>query len=1021
MLRTLICLFLFLAPLSSLASGVGTIIISEVMWMGSDISTADEWVEITNTGEQPQSIGGYALTIMKTTGESTIATFPAGLTIDPGQYLVISNYGRLQSRLDIDPAFSSTSMTLPNTKLLLRLHDAGGNLLDEVDDYVGEPFAGTNATGQPKASMERIDLAGSGALKTNWRTASISIGFDSGLTIFGTSGYSIQFESSSSIQSQSTNSIQEYTPQSSSQQSDVGSTCLLASGSTLNPTILIQSGRLSGTEPVTVNLQAVASSGSLKNITCHWDYGDGYTSESCNPGTHTMRAKGSYFIHLFTHDQCVNTVERTVQVNVLEKGGSSYFTQDNSPSKACMASAFSGALISEFLPNPVSGEEPGEWIELYNPTDVSIPLCGWFLDDASGGSKPYSLSRYQLPSKEYLLIDRHESGIALNNSQDTVRLLAPVRGAGTGVLMQVPYTQAPSNQSYALRQDGNWLWTDHLTPGKPNAFPNLSSVTVPAVVIRSAFPNPRGKDEGEEWIEFENLLTDRPQWLNGWTLSNLRGKEIPLNGIVLKKKETKQILVADISLSLANSIDGLILRDAKKDIASVLQWDNAKEGKIVRTPLKAKQIEGMVTRVIDGDTVEVSVNREHLTIRLLGIDAPEFYDDSGSISDYGLKSKNYVSALIENKKVELEFDSNKTDKYGRTLAYLFLDDAVDIQRELVLKGLAYAYRAFPVSRLGEYEVYESLAREQKLGIWSSVASSEYYLAKEKEQEQWAEVENQGLQISIDQKSGLVESGTVVHLKTSIPWAKVYVSLNGSSFLAFSGALIVDKDTTMQAFAQTKGNESGAVMTSKKQDRFYVLKRDHYPRGIVISEVYASPQKGEQEWVEVWNPSDQTIDLSGWKINKFSVPMGTSIAAGGRMMFEKNLTHQVLRNTGDTVRLLDPNGAIAASVTYPKLKNGQSYSVRDGAYCITDDATPGEENTCVIHSKKRASKKSLVKDTGGLADARSLLASLEGQVVEKADAFSPHLEPSSQKTIAEAILLTICFAWAMFVLWVLLKK
>ncbi|HEY9713016.1 MAG TPA: lamin tail domain-containing protein, partial [Chroococcales cyanobacterium] len=194
--------------------------ISEVMWMGTDQSTADEWLEIAGAGSGSESalrtdIGGWTITSLKSSSEAVIARFETGTTIGSGEYLIVSNYPADQSRLAVQPVLSTTALSLPNTKLRLRLRDAQGAVMDEVDDGVGDPFAGSNPSGGPKASMERISLTGSGSDKSNWRTATATRGFDSGVLIYGTPGYAN--DASDPIEISSTASSVSYEQKSSSE------------------------------------------------------------------------------------------------------------------------------------------------------------------------------------------------------------------------------------------------------------------------------------------------------------------------------------------------------------------------------------------------------------------------------------------------------------------------------------------------------------------------------------------------------------------------------------------------------------------------------------------------------------------------------------------------------------------------------------------------------------------------------------------------------------------------------------
>ncbi len=100
-----------------------------------------------------------------------------------------------------------------------------------------------------------------------------------------------------------------------------------------------------------------------------------------------------------------------------------------------------------------------------------------------------------------------------------------------------------------------------------------------------------------------------------------------------------------------------------------------------------------VERVIDGDTLIADGKK----IRLLGINAPEKGEN------YYEESKNFLEDMVLNKTIVLEYGSRKHDKYGRVLAYVFLDN-VNINSLLVKKGLANPY--YPLGKDLYYtEVY----------------------------------------------------------------------------------------------------------------------------------------------------------------------------------------------------------------------------------------------------------------------------------------------------------------------------
>lgn len=116
-----------------------------------------------------------------------------------------------------------------------------------------------------------------------------------------------------------------------------------------------------------------------------------------------------------------------------------------------------------------------------------------------------------------------------------------------------------------------------------------------------------------------------------------------------------------------------------------------------------------VTRVIDGDTIVVE-NGEH--IRYIGIDTPEkgrpYYSEA--------KKKN--EKLVKGRRVRLEYDMGRADKYGRTLAYVYAGD-IFVNEELLSSGYASVYTVPPnVKYSKRFASLQQEARGQKRGIWA---------------------------------------------------------------------------------------------------------------------------------------------------------------------------------------------------------------------------------------------------------------------------------------------------------------
>lgn len=137
--------------------------------------------------------------------------------------------------------------------------------------------------------------------------------------------------------------------------------------------------------------------------------------------------------------------------------------------------------ISEFLPNPEGRDEDGEWIELHNYGNETLSLDGWELDDELGGSKPYSLDGKEVAPGAYVVIRRRDSGIQLNNTVDSVRLLNPY----SIEVDAVRYTDVPGEgYAFARNEKQVWNWTLEPTPSAKNRI-----ITKPVAAKKQSAPN----------------------------------------------------------------------------------------------------------------------------------------------------------------------------------------------------------------------------------------------------------------------------------------------------------------------------------------------------------------------------------------------------------------------------------------------------------------------------------------------------------------------------------------------------
>ena len=132
------------------------------------------------------------------------------------------------------------------------------------------------------------------------------------------------------------------------------------------------------------------------------------------------------------------------------------------------------------------------------------------------------------------------------------------------------------------------------------------------------------------------------------------------------------------------------------------------------TPLHPPGQEATVSRIVDGDTIDVSIDGTEYTIRYIGMDTPErgmpFFDEATAAN----------ADLVEGQTIILVKDVSETDRYNRLLRYVYLLDGTFVNAELVKQG--YAQSATYPPDVAHEEIFNKLmqeARVSELGLWAS--------------------------------------------------------------------------------------------------------------------------------------------------------------------------------------------------------------------------------------------------------------------------------------------------------------
>jgi micrococcal nuclease len=122
-----------------------------------------------------------------------------------------------------------------------------------------------------------------------------------------------------------------------------------------------------------------------------------------------------------------------------------------------------------------------------------------------------------------------------------------------------------------------------------------------------------------------------------------------------------------------------------------------------------------VERVVDGDTLMLE---GHVRVRLIGVDTPETKHPRKPVEPLGPEATEFTRSQVENRDVTLQFDRERRDRYGRVLAYVYVDGKL-LNEEIIRAGFSRAETHYKFERAMalRFQQAEDEAREAGRGIW----------------------------------------------------------------------------------------------------------------------------------------------------------------------------------------------------------------------------------------------------------------------------------------------------------------
>ena len=421
------------------------------------------------------------------------------------------------------------------------------------------------------------------------------------------------------------------------------------------------------------------------NLEYVWDFGD-ETSGDEKTENHIYHAAGTYLVKLIVTDSEGASDEDNLVINIsgpeLKVG-----IQDLQP----INFALDELIISEFIPNPV-GSDDYEWIELQNRADQKIDLLGWYLDDQEGGSRPYVFATSTvILSGDFLVVSRELSGLTLNNSEDSIRLLTPLQE----VWQEVAYNKIPEGQTMAWDDLNNeWFISTEPTPGvfnyaaistqmifSPSQLDDLDikqNIILQGLAIHEASSSTRSLylvDWDQEEIYYDQMVEiyfyqkDFPSIKKG-DLVEVSGQISKLGELPrIKIKNQSDIIVGELNLELAwpeiITPDDLI-EEALGDFVAVRGLVTKKSGKNIY--LASNTEEDWQVRVYTNfatKDLEIKKGTEIIVAGILSVTDSGFKLVPFNVADLLVSTTVEAAAFLEEDNQEISSDVNLVDNNGR--------------------------------------------------------------------------------------------------------------------------------------------------------------------------------------------------------------------------------------------------------------------------------------------------------------------------------------------------------------------
>lgn len=268
------------------------------------------------------------------------------------------------------------------------------------------------------------------------------------------------------------------------------------------------------------------------------------------------------------------------------------------PTSVSEAETSNSVVINEIYPNPLGSDTLDEFIELTNLSNKEIDLYNWSIEDAS--SKVYTFLNITILPNEYLVFERSQTKISLNNDGDAVIL----KDSDGTIIDETEYSENfTEDESFARSEEGIFNKTTDITKGSANLFSEIEELDDDILDDLDLINNPitiaeaRGKDT-DTIVTIQGTIVAPPELLGkgilyieditsgiqiysseGFDFDLVQGDVIQVTGILTTFLEEGRIKITDLTdielLKTGNEINPTII--------SLNDFDETFEGQLIQT------------------------------------------------------------------------------------------------------------------------------------------------------------------------------------------------------------------------------------------------------------------------------------------------------------------------------------------------------------------------------------------------------------------------------------------------------